>query len=292
MRVRAAGRRVPATMNARTTLTLLPAAALVAAGGTTALATAAGEPAPPVAQFTLAANGAPSGPATVAPGAVRITVGTKAKGRHAFQVLKLAPGADVAAVQKQVARVKDDDAFEAITAMSAVGGTGVSSAQKGSIVADLQPGTYLLADISSQKTVPSTPFTVTDGSGPALPAAPAATISMYDYKFEVAGRLPRRGDVRLTNRGRRNHILVVFKAADAKGAARLVKAVKADDQRAAGKEIRGEGSGANVIGPGVTHDLRVADAPGNYVLACFVRSKQSGGKAHNRLGMVKAVVVR
>ncbi|WP_354700912.1 hypothetical protein [Paraconexibacter sp. AEG42_29] len=273
----------------------LALAALAATGATAALATAEDAAAPPTVRFALAAadgRTAPTGPATVPPGAVRIDVATKAKGMHGFQLLRLPAGADVPAIQQRVSKARSDDDFEALGGVVAVGGTGVSARRKGSIVVDLTSGTYLLADLSSQKGVPSVPFTVGEGSGPGLPAAPAATISMFDYKYEIAGKLPRKGDVRIVNKGKRNHIVVVFKTADAKGSARLVKAVRADDQRAAGKEIRGEGTSANAVGPGQAHDLTVANAPGNYVLVCFVKSKQSKGKAHNALGMVKAVTVK
>ncbi|WP_354698277.1 hypothetical protein DSM112329_03947 [Paraconexibacter sp. AEG42_29] len=276
-------------------LVALTTTAAIAAGAAIAVAQESAPAAPPVVAYTLGKlKSTPSGPATVPAGAVRFKVSTKVKGEHGFQVFRLADGADVAAAQKAVRSISNGTAFEKLKDITAVGGTEVSVAKPGEATFELTPGNYLFADFSDEKVNPTTPFVVpAAGATPpaALPAA-TATLSMFDYKFEVAGRLPRNGDLRIVNKGKRNHILVTFKAQNPAGAARLAKAFKASNEKAAGKEIRGNATGANIIGPGVTQDLAFDAKPGSYVFVCFYESKASKGKEHNVLGMVKTATVK
>ncbi|MCW3017311.1 MAG: hypothetical protein JWO02_4403 [Solirubrobacterales bacterium] len=273
-------------------LLALSTTATLAAGG--ALALAQSGPQPPVVSFTLGqAKSLPAGPATVPAGAVRFSVSTKAKGMHTFQIVRVAAGADVAALQARLRKVTTENAFEAIKEVSAVGGTSLTAGAAAGGVYPMLPGSYLFADISNETVTPSIPFTVT--GDPATGAAlgpPTATLSLADYKFTLDGKLPRKGDLRLVNNGKRNHIVVTIRTKNAASSARLVKALKTGNDRAAGKEIRGEGSGAAIIGPGERQDVAVRYAPGSYVFVCFWRSKQSNQKSHQRLGMVKAATVK
>ncbi|MCW3000185.1 MAG: Secreted protein [Solirubrobacterales bacterium] len=273
-------------------LLALSVLAALAVGGTLALAQSAAPP--PVVSFTLGKpKSPPTGPATVPAGAVRFSVSTTAKGMHTFQVVRVAPGADVAAVAARLGKVTSEDAFEALKEVSAVGGTTVTPAADGSAVYPMLPGTYLFADITSDRGTPSIPFTVAGdpATAPGLPDA-KSTLSLLDYRFELAGSPPRKGDMQLVNKGRRNHILVAFKTRNAASSARAVKALKAGNDRAAGKEIRSQATGASVIGPGERQDLAVVYTPGSYVFVCFWRSKQSKERPHSRLGMAKAVTVK
>lgn len=273
-------------------LLVVTTATALSVGG--AIAVAQDPAAPPTVAFKLGKlKSTPTGPATAPAGAVRFVVSTAQKGQGGFQLLRVADGADVAALQAKVRKVDSGDKFEALKELTAVGGTSVTKTAKGVITVTLIPGTYLFVDFSDEKVSPNIPFSVAGdpATAPALPA-PDATLSLFDYKFELTGKLPRNGTVRMVNKGKRNHIVVTFKTQNAAGSARLVKALKANNERAVGKEIRGEGPGANLIGPGQSQDLKFTARPGNYVFVCFYGSKQSKGKDHNALGMVKAVTVK
>jgi hypothetical protein len=272
-------------------LLALPVLAVLTAGSALALAQTAAPP--PVVSYTLGKPGSlPAGPATVGAGATRFDVSTTAKGNHSFELLRVAPGADVAAVQARLRPIRTPNQLEAIKELTAIGGTSVSARTKGTAVFSLEPGTYLFTDSSASRVAPSIPVTVAgDPATAPLPAA-TTTLNLRDYRFELAGTLPRDGDVRVQNRGKRNHIVLTFRTRNAASSARVVKALKAGDDRAAGREITGEGPNVNVIGPGQTQDLRFTAKPGPYVFVCFWGSKQSRNKQHSRLGMVKAVTVK
>lgn len=276
-------------------LLALTAGVAVTAGGAVAMAQGDG-PAPTVASFTLGKlKSTPTGPATLPAGAVTFSVSTKeTKGDHGFQIFRLADGADVAATQAKLRKVNDGDKFEKLTDVTALGGTEVSAKAKGKSTFTLAPGTYLFGDFSDEKVTPTIPFTVV--ADPAVPAAvaptPATSLTLQDYKFTLTGRLPRNGAVRVVNKGKRNHIVVTFKAQNAAGSARMVKALKTNNEKAFEKEVRGTGPGVNIIGPGETQDLAFKASKGSYVFVCFYSSKQSKGKEHFRLGMFKVATVK
>ena len=279
----------------------LPSRALAAllatglvAGGVVAVAVAQTDAPPPTASFTLGAKkSTPKGPATLPAGAVRFVVGTKSKGEHSFLLVRVADGADIPAVQARVRKVNSGDKFEAITELSAVGGTQVSTTTKGNLTVVLKPGNYLFVDVSDDNISTSIPVTVAGdpATAPRLPAAPT-TVSLSDFKYTVTGALPRNGVVRLANKGKRNHMLVNFKAQNAAGAARMIKALKTNKEKAFDKEIRGIGPSVFLIGPGEKQNLKFSTRPGSYVFVCFYESKQSGGKPHFTKGMIKAVTVK
>ena len=85
---------------------------------------------------------------------------------------------------------------------------------------------------------------------------------------------------------------IAFKTADARAQKKLVAALKKGDERAAGRLIRGQGTSLGLASPGETSDFKASYAKGRYVFACFWGSKQSKGKEHIRLGMVKAFQVK
>lgn len=279
----------------------LPSRALAAllvtglvAGGIVAVAVAQTDAPPPIAKFTLGAKKSlPTGPATLPAGSVRFVVGTKAKGDHSFLLIRVADGADIVALQARARTITSEDEFEAVTELSAVGGGEVTAQSRGDSVFTLKPGRYLLVDGSDEKVSPNIPITVAGdpATAPKLPAA-SATVSLSDFKYTVTGTLPRNGVVRLVNKGKRNHMLINFKAQNAAGAARMIKALKTGKEKAFQKEIRGTGPSVPLVGPGEPQNLKFSTRPGSYVFVCFWESKQSGGKSHFTKGMIKAVTVK
>lgn len=267
-------------------------AALLTTAGTITVAGAQDPAAPAVLSYTLAKGKKPAGPTTVQPGVVTFSAKASSTkgGPRSLQLFRVADGVtDVAALQKQLAKVRSENAFEKLTTVSLAGGAeGASKAKAARVTRTLVPGTYLVGDFTDDAVTTSV-LTVAGDATAAVAPTPASTVSMFDYKFEADRRLPASGPVRFVNKGRRNHFVVAFKAGDRKSATRLQAAFRKNDEKAADKLIRGVGTGAGLVGPGDSFDVASRYGKGSYVLVCFWSSKQSKGKQHNVLGMATVV---
>ncbi len=268
------------------------AVALLTTAGTIAAVAGAQDPAtPPVLSYTLAKGKKPAGPATAQPGVVTFSAkAASAKGTRSIQVIRVADGVtDIRALQKKLEKVRSADAFEKITTVSMAGGVdGASKAKPARFTRTLTPGTYLVGDFTGNDFASSV-LTVAGDPTTAVAPAPTTTVSMFDYKYELDRKLPLKGAVRFVNKGKRNHFVVAFKAANSRSAAKLDRAFRKNDEKAAEKFIRGTGTGSGVVAAGDSIDIASTYGKGSYVLVCFWGSKQSKGKQHNVLGMSRVV---
>lgn len=265
--------------------------ALALLGTVAAVAVAQDPAAPPTLAYTLTKGKAPSGPTTVAPGVVTFSAkAAKAKQQRDLQLFRVADGVtDIPALQKKLSQIRSGDTFEKLGTLTLAGGAGgATSAKAAKFTRTLAPGTYLVGDFTDDAT-PSTVLTVTGAPTAAVAPPVASTVTMFDYKFEVDRKLPRKGAVRVVNKGKRNHFYIAFKAGDRKGAAKLDKALRKNDEKTAQKFIRGTGTYAGIVGAGESVDIAAEYAKGTYVLVCFWESKQSKGRPHNVLGMSRIV---
>ena len=125
----------------------------------------------------------------------------------------------------------------------------------------------------------------------AEPPRPDAEAGLRDHRFELPPTLPRRGVLRVTNRGRAPHELTILRLPAGKGLAGARPYLRA----------LGEGppfppppfdaaGGVAAIAPGASALLQLDLAPGTYLAICLVPS--GGGRAHASLGMVREFRVR
>jgi hypothetical protein len=261
--------------------------------GVTAVALAQGGD-PATLSYALG-SGAPQGAVSTAqPGATTFTFSTSGKGERDWILLHLKDGADVASVQEEINHSLSPDQVEALVAkdFSIVSSGAATKGHSDTATVDLEAGSYLVADITNDKKTPSTQLTVSgDPTGAVAPKA-TTTVTMHDYKFTLSRSLPRSGVVRFVNAGKRTHMAIALKTTDAKAQKKLVAALKKGDERAAGRLIRGQGTSLGLASPGESSRFKASYGKGRYVFACFWGSKQSKGKEHIRLGMVKAFQVK
>lgn len=279
------------SLHGRTRLmTIITALALIATTATIAWAQTG--TAPPKLAYSMSLSAAPAGPTTAAPGPTTFAVSSNTSKETDFTVLHLQDGVNAAEVQKAIDTKLSEDEIEALP-VTIVGGTGeAAKGRPASFTISLVPGTYLVANTTNEKRTPSIVLTVSGAANGAVAATPVTTVKMHDYKFELSRSLPRSGIVRVTNPGKRVHMMIAFKTQNAAGAKRAIKALRSGKEKAFNKEIRGFGSSADPISPGATVDIPVHYGKGSYVLVCFWQSKASKGKPHFALGMTKATTVK
>ena len=164
------------------------------------------------------------------------------------------------------------------------------------VTADLQPGgSYIAFQAQSEdpKKWVVTPFSVAGESNGAKRTAPAATVSLDDFRFTGAKTLPRKGVVRFQNVGAAPHFAVAFPLKKGASVARAGRAIRANNEKAFGKFIGGAPSEPQgLITPGAVNDTEVSFAKaGRYLLVCFFSTSRKTTQ-HNQIGMYRAVTVK
>jgi hypothetical protein len=265
-------------------------AVLAVLGAVTAIALAQSTT-PPTLAYTNAATGAPSGPTTAAPGATTFTSHTTEKHDTDLTVVRVHDGADPAQVQKDVDKKLSEDQIEALP-IDIVGDVSAVNGHDGKFTANLEAGSYLVLNTTSDKHAPSIVLTVSGTPTGAVAPTPRVTVSMHDYKFELNRSLIHNANARFINKGKRIHMAIGFKTSSSKNASKMVSALRHGNQKAFERLIRGEGPTAEPISPGRSVDIPIRSGKGNYVFVCFWQSKASKGKPHFILGMEKAFKIK
>jgi hypothetical protein len=157
----------------------------------------------------------------------------------------------------------------------------------------LTTGMYLLVDDTAAPKVVGT-FSVGSGSSGARAAAPAATITLTDYKIAAPATLPASGTIRFHNEGMSPHFVAMIRTASAATAMKIAMLLHQGKDAKAQKLVKREiAPPLGLISPGVTDDVVLNNvAPGSYVLACFYGDARSHGKEHTMLGMESVVTVK
>jgi hypothetical protein len=249
--------------------------------------------APPNLAYSFDSQATPSGPTTAAPGPTEFTVSNTGSKESDFTVLRVHDGADVPKLQSDINQKLSEDQIEALPIDIAAGTSDAAKGRPASFTINLTAGTYLVANTSSETKTPSMVLTVSGNPNGATGPSPTTIVGMYDYKFKLSKHISRSGSIRVSNKGKRIHMMIALKAANAAGAAKLSSALrKGASQKVIGSLIRGGGSSLDPISPGQSVVIPVHYGKGSYVFACFWQSKASKGKAHVRLGMTKIVSVK
>lgn len=153
-------------------------------------------------------------------------------------------------------------------------------------VATLQPGIWMATDVLA----PGAPtfFTVTegDGDGTAQPSE-AASVGMMDFSFTGLPTMLNAGKntIRLTNNGRQNHEMVVYKLNEGQTAEQFVAAAAESEGN-----VPNEVAGGMAAGPGSDLWTDYTFTPGNYIAVCNIPDPASG-MPHVALGMMAAFSV-
>jgi hypothetical protein len=159
----------------------------------------------------------------------------------------------------------------------------------GTVQTVLTPGNYVALNITGNGQPGFAQFTVTQSSSPAALPAARETQSAIEFGFRGARVLHNGAMVRAQNRGWLVHMITLLGVRNAASGRKLVKALRAGNNRQAFKLAK---SFINVQGPaspGAMQQEVLHAKPGYYVEACFMNT--SDGREHTQLGMERLVRV-
>ncbi len=271
--------------------------AMVVSLGVVATVAVAQQPVPTVPINVSADAVAVGAPGPVAAGPTRFEVVRPAsRTGHAVYVALLVPGVSLEQFQQTMARDDREGTEAAIGLVSIQAAISVEGGQtRRAATFTVKPGlTYVvLSEVETQGEGPGQPARLTTFSSSDTPSgaqapAPAATVRMVDLRFRGNRVLPRRGTVRVENRGSVPHMAIAFPLREGVTTARLGRAVRSSSEQAFGRIVSGPPlSLQNPISGGDTANDQEVRFPrrGRYALVCFFNE-------HHRLGMYRIVSVR
>ena len=281
----------------RAGLALVALVAVAAAATRATIATAAeSRPKPAPASITIVARDyAFDAPDTIAAGVTSIHLQNRGPELHHVSMFRLDGGHTLA------------DMFAALKAggpppawVRAVGGPN-APVPGGESVATLAlvPGRYAITCMIPSKDgtphvmkgmareiVVKAPTTAT--LTPAAYAAPSNTITLNDYRFDIAKPITAgTHTLRITNAAKQDHEIFIVKLAPGKTAMQMAEWAEKQDGPPAGMPL----GGTTGMARGEWNDVTVAFEPGEYALLCFWPDVNDG-KPHVAHGMVAQFTVR
>jgi hypothetical protein len=273
-------------------LTLLFAAtasALLAAGGTVAVGSAAAASTLPTLSLTVAKSSITVGGATQSGGVNVVSTATGVKEASVILVL-LKPGATFeeteAAIQKAHGDINVVDKYGSI-----VFDAEVTSGQSSEVQTYLQPGHYVAvvpAGEGKKGSKAHALFTVTAAAAPAVLPTPQATIGSIEFGFRGPSTLHDGELVRFENEGFLVHMDVAVPVKNMKAARQVVKDLLTGKEKALEKLISGPPAG--FAGP-LSHEAfqqeTITAKPGIYVEICFMDTQDR--RSHSLLGMERII---
>jgi hypothetical protein len=263
----------------------LACAVVMLVGVSTAVALAQVSGSAPTVAVTASATAIalqPGGP--VAPGPTRFAFTRAGKGDVDVSVATLRAGVTVDELRQTLSRSPE----AALGLVFIEAGFSLSdTAPSGAVTVTLRPNvTYVAVSTQGSKFGLAT-FTTTDTANGAQAPAPDATIRMVDYGFRGSATLPRRGVIRVQNRGAAYHFALAFPLRSGVSSKRAGAALRAGSEKAIRRIVAGEPvTVQDLISPGSSNDNEVRfRRAGRYAFVCFFGE-------HNRLGMYRVFSVR
>lgn len=244
-----------------------------AAGGASALPT-----------ITLGLNGSKSitvSGSTVA-GAVNVVSTFTGKGQGNAALVRLNPGASIAAAAGAVQRHGGD-----LNYLDPYGALIFDASAPGSAQTMLTPGNYVALNITGNGQPAFAPFTVSQSNAPAALPNPGATVRAIEFNFRGASVLRSGGLVRFENDGFLVHMIVGIRVKNRAVAAAEMAALRAGKNKLSRKLAMGFENFQGPASPGALQQEVINAKPGIYVLACFMDTQD--GREHTRLGMERTV---
>jgi hypothetical protein len=242
---------------------------------------------PPVVEVT-ANDFAFTFPDTIPGGWLTVRVTNQGKELHHVQLVRLNQGKTVQDMAKWTSPAMPDWAV-------AMGGpTGTPPGAKNEAIVRLTPGSYVaVCEIPSpdgklhvMKGMVK-PFTVTEPSQPATPAASDIAVSLSDYDFTFSAPLSSGKHVlRVETTSAQPHEIVIAKLPPGKTPGDLLAWV---DKQVGPPPIESL-VGSTAVTKGEVNLVPIDLAPGDYALICFVPDAKDG-KPHAAHGMMKQIKV-
>jgi uncharacterized cupredoxin-like copper-binding protein len=250
---------------------------------------AATVPAPPAPARQVRFTGtdyAFRGPASVAAGRVELTLENAGQVGHQLALYRVNDGADAGAALNAITAAGHLEAGREFGVWLG-GPNGVAAGKSGSVVADLQPGSYLVACLMPASDgqphaakgmlakLEVTPAKEAAGAAVALPE-----VELHEFSFALPERFGTTS-VNVVNKGSMVHELDIV---------RLHDRVSIDDvllyekQRATERPYDDVG-GTTMLDPGEVQRLDLDLPPGDYAAICFLPTPEHA--AHFTLGMIK-----
>jgi hypothetical protein len=208
----------------------------------------------------------------------------------------LVPGVSVAQLEQALARdarTRGSSTFGLISIQASVALDG--GEERRGMTFTVKPGlTYVVvSQVQTQGEGAAPPPRVTTfasggGSNGATAPAPDATVRMVDLRFTGDRVLPRRGVVRVQNRGGVPHIAIAFPLRRGVTSAQAGRAIRSDSERVFGQIVAGAPRTVQdaLSGGDTANDQEIRfPRKGRYVVVCFLND-------HHRLGMYRVVSVR
>ena len=260
--------------------------------------------APTVLNVTATGRGYDA-PASVQAGYVQLTLTNTAKTHVDVGVFRLKPGVTEAQFRAGLTAVATHSSPDADVRLNQLidllGGAGDPAAGQttSSAVIHLTPGRYLLASTDSDDATHKTalsmgyyrPLTVT---GPALNNAPAPAdyaLKMVDYHFDLPTNVTAGSHTwHLSNAGKEPHFALLARLLPGKTLKDAMTALMSSDQKGPPPVDFEHSVYAQVLTTGQSEDVTWKLGAGQYVVVCFIASKN--GVEHAQMGMAQELVVR
>ncbi len=224
-------------------------------------------------------------PDSVKGGVVEIQFTSSVEGEHSAQLIR-AEGGHTPEEALRAANAWGEKGKALPDWAIVAGGTAdVKQGESATVTQELEPGTYLVADLTSGA---NAGFEVTGGSGGGEVAAEGGRITATEYAFESEGLTAGRNTVLFDNAGQEPHFIAAVglkEGATIEQARRFFETEKGQPPL---DESRGFSTA--VIEGGTKQSMEVELDAGRYVLLCFVPDR-AGGPPHAVKGMISEATV-
>jgi hypothetical protein len=224
-------------------------------------------------------------PKSVKGGVTEISFTNSAKGEHSAQLVR-AEGGHTAKEALAAGQAWGENGKALPEWALVAGGLGdVPTGETASVTQELQPGKYVVADLSSNA---SAEFEITGDSGSGELASEGGTIEATEYKFTSTGLKPGTNPVAFDNAGGEPHFIAGVKVKPGS----TIEDVRKFFQTEKGQPPIDESEtfSTAVIEGGDSQSVELELKEGKYALLCFVPDR-AGGPPHAVKGMISEAAV-
>jgi hypothetical protein len=224
----------------------------------------------------------PAGP--IAAGPTRFTFTSSGEAELNADLVTLRAGVTA----DQVRRVASRNPTRALSLVFLEGGVALGrDAASDTLTVKLRPDATYYVVSTTERSAVLAPLATTGASNGAEAPEPDARIRMVDYGFGGPATLPRRGVIRVANRGAAFHFAIAFPLRPGASARQVGRALRSGSESGIGRIVAGPPVNVQqLISPGTANDQTVRfGRRGRFAFVCFFGE-------HNRLGMYRIFRVR
>jgi hypothetical protein len=213
----------------------------------------------------------------------------KKKAEHAAALVRLEPGVTPEQFAAAAAKAKSFEDIDGVGVIDSFVGAPPKGAPPQTSVTKIVAGaTYVVLDFSGEQPIPVGTFV----AGKVSPSVKLPTVdfstSVKEYKF-TAKTLPRKGTIRITNRGKQYHEMIGFHVRKGVDPKSIVGRLQQGKEPKKGT-TDGEAFLLAPVGPGAVNQAEFTIERGTYVFTCFLAD--SKGRPHSTQGMNKVITVK